>query len=415
MSFELRLALRHLRSGGSQTLLVVAGVAVAVILVIFISSLIYGVQRRLVEQTTGSISLVTVSVPEIDARPPQVLPGTLQDAVVLSDQRKRPFSRDVMDNWRYLEGEIASLPHVTVVSPGVTGQALITHLGREASVRLIGAMPEKQDRIMNVSRDLVEGRYLGLGAREAVIGYKLGEKLGVALGDRARLIASEGSNETFTVAGIIHSGQDVLDEQTVLVTLRAAQSLLDKGTGVTSFSTTLDDRFAANKVADLVEGSLALKAESWMRQNDSLLSALRAQSGSSLMISVFSLLAAGFAIASVMIVSVLKRSAEIGILMSMGARPAQILRIFTLEGLGIGIVGALLGAAIGVGLVSALQQIPQPSAVPGRAPEPLFPAFVSSRLVLTAMASALCISVLAGVLPARQASRLDPVEALRRG
>jgi ABC-type lipoprotein release transport system permease subunit len=101
--------------------------------------------------------------------------------------------------------------------------------------------------------------------------------------------------------------------------------------------------------------------------------------------------------------------------MSMGARPAQILRIFTLEGLGIGIVGALLGAAIGVGLVSALQQIPQPSAVPGRAPEPLFPAFVSSRLVLTAMASALCISVLAGVLPARQASRLDPVEALRRG
>ncbi len=415
MSFELRLALRHLRSGGSQTLLVVAGVAVAVILVIFISSLIYGVQRRLVEQTTGSISLVTVSVPEIDARPPQVLPGTLQDAVVLSDQRKRPFSRDVMDNWRYLEGEIASLPHVTVVSPGVTGQALITHLGREASVRLIGAMPEKLDRIMNVSRDLVEGRYLGLGAREAVIGYKLGEKLGVALGDRARLIASEGSNETFTVAGIIHSGQDVLDEQTVLVTLRAAQSLLDKGTGVTSFSTTLDDRFAANKVADLVEGSLALKAESWMRQNDSLLSALRAQSGSSLMISVFSLLAAGFAIASVMIVSVLKRSAEIGILMSMGARPAQILRIFTLEGLGIGIVGALLGAAIGVGLVSALQQIPQPSAVPGRAPEPLFPAFVSSRLVLTAMASALCISVLAGVLPARQASRLDPVEALRRG
>ncbi len=415
MSFELRLALRHLRSGGSQTLLVVAGVAVAVILVIFISSLIYGVQRRLVEQTTGSISLVTVSVPEIDARPPQVLPGTLQDAVVLSDQRKRPFSRDVMDNWRYLEGEIASLPHVTVVSPGVTGQALITHLGREASVRLIGAMPEKQDRIMNVSRDLVEGRYLGLGAREAVIGYKLGEKLGVALGDRARLIASEGSNETFTVAGIIHSGQDVLDEQTVLVTLRAAQSLLDKGTGVTSFSTTLDDRFAANKVADLVEGSLALKAESWMRQNDSLLSALRAQSGSSLMISVFSLLAAGFAIASVMIVSVLKRSAEIGILMSMGARPAQILRIFTLEGLGIGIVGALLGAAIGVGLVSALQQIPQPSAVPGRAPEPLFPAFVSSRLVLTAMASALCISIVAGVLPARQASRLDPVEALRRG
>ncbi len=415
MSFELRLALRHLRSGGSQTLLVVAGVAVAVILVIFISSLIYGVQRRLVEQTTGSISLVTISVPEIDARPPQVLPGTLQDAVVLSDRRKRPFTRDVLDDWRYLEGEIASLPHVTVVSPGVTGQALITHLGREASVRLIGAMPEKQDRIMNVSRDLVAGKYLGLGAREAVIGYKLGETLGVALGDRVRLVASEGANETFTVAGIIHSGQDVLDEQTVLATLRAAQSLLDKGTGVTSFSTTLDDRFAANRVADLVEGSLALKAESWMRQNDSLLSALRAQSGSSLMISVFSLLAAGFAIASVMIVSVLKRSAEIGILMSMGARPAQILRIFTLEGLGIGIVGALLGAAIGVGLVSALQQIPQPSAVPGRAPEPLFPAFVSPGLVLTAMASALCISIVAGVLPARQASRLDPVEALRRG
>jgi len=415
MRFELRLATRHLTASGGQTAVIISGVAVAVTLVVFVTSLIYGVQGRLIRNTTGSIPLVTVGVPEVDARAPDTISGTGKNAMVIGETRERPFTRETLTEWRRLEGQMADFPHVVAVSSGVTGQALAVHAGREASVRVIGAEPEKEDRIVKISEDLVEGRYLGLGAREVVIGRELADTLGVKLGDRVRLVSGDGLADTFRVAGVIDSGQQTVDSQTAFVTLRAAQALFDKAGEVTSITLTLDEIFAANDVADLIQQSTGLEAKSWMRENARIVSALRAQSGSSLMISGFSLVAAGFAIASVLIVSVVRRSSEIGILKSMGARSDQILRVFTLEAFGIGVLGSVLGALLGTGLLIALSRIPQPSRIPGRPPEPLFPIAIDPKVIGYTALAVIVVAVLASVLPARRAASLDPVEVLRRG
>jgi len=247
------------------------------------------------------------------------------------------------------------------------------------------------------------------------VGYTLVKEFGLELGDRVRLATGAGHTETFRVAGIVYQGQETVDGSSVYVNLRAAQTLFRKGTLVTTLGLKVDDVFLANAVGDAIESSFDLKVDTWMRQNPRLLSALRAQSGSSLMISAFSLVASGFAIASVLIVSVLKRSREIGILKAIGARRRQILTVFTIEGLVIGVLGSILGAALGSGVILLLASIKQPIRVPGQVPDPLFPGIVTPKVVLGTMLAGIIIAVVASVLPARQAADLDPVEVIQRG
>jgi lipoprotein-releasing system permease protein len=338
-----------------------------------------------------------------------------QIAVIVTNIKNRPVQKTELDQWRTLEKEIIRFPHVVEVSPGVSGQAIARHAGKEVSVRVLGAIPERQDRIVHISDDVVAGNFLTLKTGEAVIGFKLAESLRLILGDRLRLSSGNGNTLVLRVAGIVNTGQDSVDDNWVFMTLRSAQSFFQTGTSVTSFSVTLNDLFTAKDVANELEMALGVKAESWMEQNGRTLNGLRAQSATSIMISVFSLIAAGFAISSVLIVSVLKRSREIGILKSMGARRRQILLIFTLEGLGIAVIGSILGALIGTGLIIGLRQIPQPVRIPGRMPDSLLPGIVTPELVAITIVAAIVITVVASVLPARKAALLDPVEVIRRG
>jgi lipoprotein-releasing system permease protein len=415
MRFQVALAVRHLRSGGWQTALIVGGVAVAVTLVIFVSGLITGLQQSLVNTITGSIAHVTVQAPEREPRVPGQIPGAGEGTVVLAKSEQRTWQPDTIDQCRCLERELGGLAHVTAVSPGVGGTALITAGGSEASVRVLGALPLQQNQISSVTEDLVAGSYLDLGADQIVVGYTLAKKFGLELGDRVRLATGAGYTETFRVAGIVYQGQESVDGSAVYVNLRAAQTLFRKGTLVTTLGLKVDDVFLANAVGDAIESSFDLKVDTWMRQNPRLLSGLRAQSGSSLMISAFSLVASGFAIASVLIVSVVRRSREIGILKAIGARRRQILTVFTIEGLVIGVLGSVVGAALGSGVILLLSSIKQPVRVPGQVPDPLFPGIVTAEVVLGTMLAGIVIAVVASVLPARQAANLDPVEVIQRG
>jgi ABC-type lipoprotein release transport system permease subunit len=130
-------------------------------------------------------------------------------------------------------------------------------------------------------------------------------------------------------------------------------------------------------------------------------------------ISVCSLLASSFAIASLLVVSVLQKSPQIGILKSMGARRYQILRVFIFEGLGIAIAGSVFGALLGTSIVSLLSLIRQPVTQVGQVPQQLFPVAVLPGYIALAMLAAIVSTVLAAILPARRAARLNPVEVMR--
>jgi lipoprotein-releasing system permease protein len=158
---------------------------------------------------------------------------------------------------------------------------------------------------------------------------------------------------------------------------------------------------------------LPYEAQSWSRESPGFRSSLRAQSAVVYIISAFSLIASSFAIASVLVVSVLQKSKQIGILKSMGARRHQILRIFVLEGLGVALVGSVLGALLGTSLVYLLSLLRQPVTQAGQAPQPLLPVAVLPGYIALAMFVAIASAVMAAWLPARRAACLHPVEVIR--
>lgn len=403
MPFELFVALRFLREGRSQSALIFAGVSVGVAVIVFLSALIDGLQATLVERTLGSQPHIVVRAPEEAARPLVDGPGALVQ-VVRPAQRLR-----TVEGWPRVLAELERTPGVVAVSPVVSGAGFASRGNASRSVALRGVEAERFERIIDVPSKLVAGAWRLQGG-DAVIGRELADDLGVSVGDRVRVSTAEGRADSFRVAGIFDLGNKDVNERWVLVPLRSAQTLLDVVGGVTSLELRVSDLFGAEALAGELRGRTGLVAESWMGLNAQLLTALRSQSSSRYMIQFFVVVAVALGIASVLVVSVVQKSREIGILKAMGTPTRKLMRVFLLQGAVVGGVGSVLGGLLGAGLAGFFESL-------ARNPDgsPTFPVQLNARLFLTAAAVALLTGVLAAVAPARRAARLDPAVVIRNG
>jgi lipoprotein-releasing system permease protein len=402
-------AVRHLLSGGGQTLLTVSAVAAGVIIVIFITSLIFGLQERLTELLTDAIPHVTVTVEETKPQPLSKVPGTTSDLSSTEIEQRAPQLKFI-DDYPQVVQTIRGLPNVRDVAPVVTGQAFISKGANPVGVAVVGSDPQLQDRITPVTKDLIAGKFIGLGSDEIVIDGELAEDLDVSSGERVRVTSGTGASDSFTIAGIYSRGQG---RGSAYVTLRTGQSLFGLGSKVNAIYVKLIDIYDADSVADRIMALVPYEAKSWTREFPQFLSSLQVQTASAYLISSFSLVASGFAIAAVLIVSVLQKSKQIGILKSMGARRRQILTIFILEGLGVAIIGSALGAIVGTVIVILLSLFEQPITRVGQTPEQLFPVRILPFYIALAVSAAIVSTVLAAVLPARRAAKMNPVDVMR--
>ncbi|MCB1845697.1 MAG: ABC transporter permease, partial [Halioglobus sp.] len=230
----------------------------------------------------------------------------------------------------------------------------------------------------------------------------LADDLGLRVGDKLRFDAGSGDT-VLNVAGIFELGVRELDERYAFLGLKQAQSLLGLPGGVTVIDLKVRDIFAADATAARISRLTGLKAESWMETNAELLNALTAQSLSTNMISFFVAISVAFGIASVLSVSVVQHTRDIGILRAMGTTQPKVLRIFLLQGGVFGLAGSAAGSILGYALVWAFN-----SFGPG-----LFGVPVSARLVGSAVVLATVTGILSAAVPARRAARLDPVAAIR--
>lgn len=398
MWIESTIAMRFLRQGRAQTLLILVGIAVGVAVIIFVTALIAGLQDNLIDRTLGTQAHVRVEAP----REVNLIAGAPAGVVQLVFEDPRPQALRPIDNWLQVRDVLDRLPGVAAVSPLVSGPAFGRRGEAVQSVALVGVDLERYLRVIPLDENMVEGR-LEVGSGNAVIGRQLAEDLGLRLGGKLRLDAGDGREAIVNVAGIFELGVRELDARYVYLDLKQAQSLLALPGGVTGIDMTVEDLFGADRIAARVRGLTGLKAESWMESNAQLMNALSSQSISTRMISFFVAISVALGIASVLAVSVAQRTREIGILRAMGTRRGQMLLVFLVQGAVLGLAGSALGALAGWGLVAMFNTFG-----PG-----LFFIPVPRALVPAAMALATLAGIGAALTPAWRASRLDPVEAIR--
>ncbi len=398
MWIEATIAVKFLREGRTQTLLILGGITVGVAVIVFITSLINGLQANIIERTLGTQSHIKVQAPDEANRILPLAPGVAQ--LLFEDKRAQRLRS--INNWQEVRDTFDRLPEITAVSPIASGPAFARRGEAVASVALIGIDPERYQRIIPVARDIISGSFR-VGAGDAVIGKLLADDLGLRAGDKLRLDAGDGRDAVVTVTGIFQLGVRELDARYVYVDLRQAQSLLDLPGGVTIIDLTVKDIFEADAIAARIAGLTGLDCESWMETNTQLMNALSAQRLSTSMISFFVAVSVAFGIASVLSVSVVQRTREIGILRAMGATERQMLRVFLIQGGLFGFAGSTIGSLAGAGLVRIFNTVG-----PGLFHVPFRPG-----LVFVAMAIATLTGVLSASAPARHAARLDPVTAIR--
>ncbi|WP_439549095.1 ABC transporter permease [Falsiroseomonas sp.] len=392
-----------MREGWVQTLFILVGVSLGVAVTVFETSVLKGVQANFLRRVLTSQAHIVLLPPDEVARPLRAEAGVTEDAAL---QRPNQRLRSI-DQWQTIRGTVAAMPGIRVVASVAAGAALAVRGDATAAISIIGAEPEEYFGIVRVPEYIVAGR-LRLASDDILIGTDLATLLGVTVGDRLLVTARTDTPRSLTITAIFDLGSKGANLRTTFVAFRTGQSLLDLAGGVTSLEIAVNDAFAAEAIAQDIAARTGVRADSWIRTNAQFFTAVQAQDTSNIVISAAVALSVAFGVASVLVVSVVQRGREIGILRAMGARRGQVLLVFLIQGGVLGIVGAALGSLMGAGLLLVWHdRVRQTDGTE------LFPFTLDPLLIGGTMVFAALVGVLAGMAPAMQAARLDPALAIR--
>ncbi|AOW15266.1 hypothetical protein LPB72_13220 [Hydrogenophaga crassostreae] len=404
MPFELLVALRFLREGRMQSALILAGVTGGVAVIIFLTQLINQLQVTIIDRTLGSQAHIVITAPEEEtARVLRSEPGEALAALV---QPRAQRLRSV-DQWERVAELAAGTPGVLAVSPVVSGPVFVARGNSNKSVVIMGVQPDNYRRVVDMDSKMTRGRFDVSGVN-TLMGIELAKDLGVTLGDKVRVTSAVGRSESLTITGLFDTGNRDLNRRWMFVTLKLGQTLLDLSGGVSNIDLTVKDLFGANAVADGLRARTGLSVDSWMQTNSGLLNALSNQSASNNLIRSFVVIIVALGISSVLVVSVVQKQREIGILRAMGMGRKRIMSVFLLQGGLVGLVGSVLGALLAYSLLVVFSHV-----FKGADGMPMFPAELDPALVLMASVVACVVGVVAAAVPARSAARMDPVQAIR--
>lgn len=403
--FDVFVAFRFLREGRAQTALILTGIILGVAVQVFLNALIVGLQASLVARTVGSAPHITGTMPDVE--PAVVLPsepGTRTLARIVTNEGGTKPIRDGQP----IIAQLKKLEAFTVILPVARGSGFVFQGEKTLPVSLRGSDLEEADRLYNIRRRLTAGRF-EVGADGVLIGKDLAEKLRLGVGSTIRISAPGGADDLFRINGLFDLENQAVNESWVLLSLARAQNLFRLDRGLTEIELQTKNVFSAEeKAAELRAVFPSIRWLSWEETNASLLTALQSQSSSSYMIQLFVLLSVTLGIASVLAVSVVQKSRQIGILKAIGALTRHVSRIFVIQGAVLGFAGSLLGVSAGWALILMFQTVrgSDPSA---------FPISVTFSAAALSVGVATAAGTLAAFLPARRAARLNPIEVIRNG
>jgi lipoprotein-releasing system permease protein len=407
LPFELRVALRYLSAGRRQAFVsLISGISVLGVAV--------GVMALLI-----ALGLMTGLQSEIRSR---ILGATAHVSIFRSGQ-------DAFDEYRLVADRLRELPRVQGAAPALYAKALLSSRTGSGVATIKGVIPAEEAQVTELARQVQEGSLADLRQVEGqpdpiLLGRDLANSLGVGIGDVLTLTSPNGRlspmgvlprTAKLRVAGTVRSGLFEFDSAWAYVPLATAQRLFDVGDQAGLVQVRVDDMYAVRQIAPALLEALGegYVANDWIRMNESLFSALWLEK-TAIGITIGLIVAvAALNIVATLVLMVMEKHKDIGILMAMGCTRAMVSRVFMLQGSVIGAVGTAVGAVLGIGACWVFDtykvlQVPQDVYQISHVPFRLLPA--DATLVIL---GALVICFLATLHPARGASSLDPAQALR--
>lgn len=404
LPFEWITAIRFLREGRMQTIFILVAVAIGVSVIVFMSAMLASLQANFIKRVLTSQPHIQIIPPDEVARPQRVE----RRGLVVAAAVQRPAQRiRSIDQWQKIRSVLLQWPAITNVSPTMATSALAARGDASRSITVTGIDPDVYFRIVRLPDYIVAGDPRIL-TDDIVIGTELARDLGVNLRDKITVSAATGASRVLTVRGIFDLGSKGANQRSTFVALRTAQALAGLVGGVTTIDLTVSDVYAAEDIARSVEAAMGIEADSWIKTNAQFFTAVNAQKISNAVIRVFVGLSVVFGIASVLVVSVIQRSKDIGILRAMGTSRGQILRVFLLQGALLGFAGSTVGAAVGGSAMIFWHWYMRQA--DGRE---LFPLILEPSLFVQAVLLAALSGIAAASVPAIRAAKLDPVVAIR--
>lgn len=399
MLYALKIATRYLTASKAQTALLVTGVAVGVFIFIFMSALIGGLAEFILSRTVGDISHITI---EAETDDPSVLISPEGHVLVVAERgRTRTATLSEAATWLPL---IEGVPGVRAVSPQISGAGFVTRGAQVAQVSVTGVEPGRESAILDLAGYMVEGD-VRLGSGLIVLGRDLADDLALSIGQTLRLESSNGVTAALTLSGIFKTGNGGMDSARAFVSLSTARTLYAMPQGVTRIEIKLDDLNAADATALRIRALTGLDAVPWTDGAEQLMEALNAQAQTGYFLKTFALITIVIGVASALLLSTYRRRPEIGIMRAMGAGRGFVIFVFVTQGALIGLMGGIMGAALGY---LALLPFPSRDAFePGTLPMDITQGSYGLAITLTVIGA-----ILASILPARSAARVDPVTAI---
>jgi len=399
MLYALKIAARYLTANKAQTALLVLGVAVGVFIFIFMSALIGGLAEFIVSRTVGDLSHITI---EAETADPALLISPQGHVLVVTERgRARTATLAEADTWLPL---IAGVAGVKAVSPQITGAGFLTRGAQVSQVSVTGVEPGRESAILDLDGYIVEGRAF-LGSGMVVLGRDLADDLALSLGQTLRLQSANGVDAVLTVSGIYQTGSGAMDRARAFVSLPTARTLFAVPQGVTRIEIKLFDLNAADATALRIRALTGLDAVPWTDGAEQLMEALDAQAQTGYFLKTFALITIVIGVASALLLSTYRRRPEIGIMRAMGAGRGFVVFVFVTQGTLVGLLGGVMGAGLGY-----LALLPFPSRdnfQVGTLPMDITQGSYGLAITLTVIGA-----ILASILPARAAARIDPVTAI---
>jgi lipoprotein-releasing system permease protein len=395
MLFSLRVALRFLIEGRNQSLFIVIGIAVGVSVIIFIGAIITSLQSNLIEQTLGNSAHITISESNDVFRD---IKQVSRFGLIESQQAKTVDFQD----WRPVLSNLENNTQFTAISPVLDGNGFLVKGGEDTSILLRGVELDRANRIYQISERIIKGNDV-LEGNQILIGKELAEDFKLNVGDVALVALANNVRERFSIQGIFDFENQSINSNWVFIDLKRAQKLLDKETYISKIELQISDVFVADQISRNLSFQLGgLVVENWKEQNAQLLNALSSQSLSNYIIQIFVLLAVTLGISSVLGISVVQRSRELGILKALGIKNNSARMIFIYQGAILGFLGALSGTLLGILLTNAFTTLVSIFSIEVQLSQIIF------IIIITTFA---CI--ISAVIPANSSARLNPIEVIR--